>query len=632
MTLDLDKAPAVYDLLATVENAAADQALLHALPRLESPYRDAALEALIGRRRAGALLELVSGFVGYPEGLQRELSARARMLESALRAAIGQEDARIRASAIKLIVRSGDCKLVYLLNGAWAQSCSSTRDLAGKALLAFAGRHLDRRAKVTDNESAARVCAEGHELASVLERALQCWELHLQNEVLTAAVWLADLLEQAIAAKVAQPRSRLAYALNALLPAQPDPRFAGYALRALDIPDLRARAARGIGMCRDDAFMSALIAESWLLKDPRLSRSCGAVRELRWLSESIDPLLRLPKTMAAAAMRFVGATGLPAAAKVRLLSDVIAYGDAQLCQAALRQLVSIKTETATGALRVIAGRKGCSAATPARYELYRRNPASTSRHRLTRQQKNVSTQNPDQVDTLQGKEYDELFGALIDADQEQRKSLCQDPALRSPAAVRHLRAGLASPDASERATALWIVRLVGLGDQVEEQVYRLVHDPEAVVRGNAIAALPRQPTATSTRILRHALQDPDPRVQANAIEMLDKLNVDNCREWIEPKLDSSCSRVRANAVKLLLKYEVWNAADVLLEMLTGTTRGERLSALWVVERLNLGSLHERITRMAHDDSDSEVRRRAGQVACTFASWPGLAGGIEGVVP
>ena len=603
----------VYRLLDAADSAAADRVLLHSLPRLDRACRRAALDVLIRRRRLGALVELVSGYPGYPEDLRGDVLSHAGSLEAALRAAIERTGSTPQIGAIELIAESGDCKLAYLLNGAWSHSCPTTRELAGKALMTFAERHVAGRAAATDDESAARVRDEERRLVAALERALQCWELHFRTEVLTAVAWFAECLEQVIAEKVAQPRSRLAHALNALLSSRPDPRFADYTLRALTIPALRAGASRVIGRCRDDAFMTALIDESRRLGDTQVRKACASIRELNWLSRSLDPLLRLPACKATPAMRFVGATGLPSDTKVRLLADVLASGNTNLRQAALRQLVTIDTEGATQALRTIAGRTDGPDAETARRELHRRGIGTSRGRAALRQQSGGAPASGDE-------RLDGIFGASVTLNERQRRLALQDPVLATPAAKRYFRAKLASSDADERARALQVARLADQVGEVEDQVYRLAHDPDVVVRSHALMTLPRIPTATSVRILRRALLDLDSRVQASAIEALDRLEVEHCDDWIEPMLDSPSARVRANAIKALLKHGVQRAGDVLIEMLESDARGDRLSALWVVQRLSLGSMLDRVTKLASDDSDDDVRRRAAAVARTLAPW------------
>lgn len=145
------------------------------------------------------------------------------------------------------------------------------------------------------------------------------------------------------------------------------------------------------------------------------------------------------------------------------------------------------------------------------------------------------------------------------------------------------------------------------------EVYRLAHDPDPVVRSLAVSLLGELPGATSERILRAAVNDADERVQANAIEALDRLNLPSRVAVTAPKLTARSGRVRANAVKSLLRTELRQSAETLLDMLEDASRAHRLSALWVVERLGLGSMLERLEQLSAKDPDQQVRQRARRV-------------------
>jgi HEAT repeat protein len=115
------------------------------------------------------------------------------------------------------------------------------------------------------------------------------------------------------------------------------------------------------------------------------------------------------------------------------------------------------------------------------------------------------------------------------------------------------------------------------------------------------------------------LDDPDPRVQANAIEAIDRRGEPHRAEQLEPKLEARHHRVRATAVAALLKLRVDRAAEVLLDMLEDPSGTHRIAALWVVERLHLGSLLDRLELLAEQDPDSQVRRRARRVYRSIAT-------------
>ncbi|MCP4591570.1 MAG: HEAT repeat domain-containing protein [bacterium] len=596
----------IHRLLAVAHNTAADQVLLRALPMLDQPHCRSVLETLLQRRRSAPLTELVARCDQFSTTIQSDIQQAVGKLEPALRAALQRDEFTSRRNAIRLIAQSGETHLMYLLSRALAHRCPNTRELAGKALLSFAERHLVAGARGGAGQPSRGSQNAGRHLAHALTQALQSWELHLRPEVLISATALADLTESAIVDKLAQPRSRLAHALRGLLSAPRDPRLAPFILRALAIPELRSDAARALSRCRNDAFMAAVIDECWVLKDPSVHRACASVRELQWLSESIDPLANLNRQQAAPSVRLIAATGLPTDTKVTLLIDAFVQGDAHLRRAALWQLIAIDTPSSTSALRRIAGRKGCPDTEIARRELQRRRGFATA---LPKRSGGVASPSADVAANAQ----DALNVIFSDPEQTSADHSSQ-ALLGTPEGTRYLRAKLAASDADDRTRALELIRSAGLAGELADQLYRSSYDPDATVRSSAVMALKQIGSPEAIRILRRALQDPDPRVQANAIEALDALEDPSYDESVERLLEAPAHRVRANAVKALLKHDVHRAAEALLEMLGSEARGERLSALWVVEQLSLNSISEHIRYLAAHDTDAEVRRRAEAIA------------------
>ena len=75
----------------------------------------------------------------------------------------------------------------------------------------------------------------------------------------------------------------------------------------------------------------------------------------------------------------------------------------------------------------------------------------------------------------------------------------------------------------------------------------------------------------------------------------------------------------------LLRMEMPLAAETLLEMLDHGVASQRIAALWVIERLHLSSLFDRLVRIAKHDPDGRVRQRAKRLVRSVigqAAWPG----------
>ena len=213
----------------------------------------------------------------------------------------------------------------------------------------------------------------------------------------------------------------------------------------------------------------------------------------------------------------------------------------------------------------------------------------------------------------------EEYWECFDKDNTESVSLRDKVRKDTGALLVCIRAKLGSSSAFERTRALQMGNVLGVCKALEEQIYRLAHDPDAQVRSQAVALLRNLPGSTARRLLRQAVDDPDERVQANAIEALDLLDVTDREKETKPKLESLDNRVRANAVKSLLRLDVYEAGDVLLDMLEDSSPANRLSALWVIEKLGLDAVLARLEVLGTNDPDNRVRQRAKQILQRLAA-------------
>ncbi|MHC4089737.1 MAG: HEAT repeat domain-containing protein [Planctomycetota bacterium] len=615
--------PAAYALLPDVPNLAVETALLEALPDLEANEQCAALDALVARRRDRGLRQLVGNFAGFDAGLQDRILARTRGLYAGARLAMADENLDVRTGAIEFIRRSGDCRLAYLLAGALRQPCPKTRERAGEAIHDVTEHYLTRRATAAEQAAIEPdLQSEGRYLAGALRQAVESWDMHFRPAVLTAAMWMAEEVEDDLLAEAAAPRSKLPRGLLERLYVPEDGRLAAFALRALQSPPLRVEAARTIEAARHADFVTGLISESWVLADPRIALPCLRIRRLNWLDEGAPALTDLPPVQVEGAVRLIAASGMPSDNKVRLYAQLLAEADSNGRRAAFWKLIDVRTEAANCLLRELAQHRDDPLSPAAAAELDRRGCTS-------------EVTSPGRFDALdqdalssalipagdQPLEFEEFWRAFDSLDDSSREPAGEAARRECPDLADRLRAKLVAGETSDRVKALRMVRELEFTRQVEEQIYRLANDADSVVRSLATALLIDLDGPTTRRILRRALDDPDARVQANAIEALDYIELPQRDRDLVPKLDAPHQRVRATAVAALLKMQVPEAAEALLEMLEAPSRAQRISALWVVEHLQLASLVHRLADLSQNDPDPQVRRRAGRVLAAVPVRP-----------
>jgi len=602
--------PAAFALLEDQRNLAVEAALVEALPSLDPVAQAAGVEMLVRRGFPQGQGGLVGRFGSFDGALQHIILRHVRDLYAGVRLAMAGGAVEERLGAIEVIRRGGEGPLVYLLGTALRTRCPTTREAAAEALSEMSDRLREQLDGPTLAEGMSSLSNYTGCITDALRGALLGWEIHVQPKVLLACLRHIRWLEDALLAKLEEPRTRVAHAIGSLVAGTADPHLAGFVLRALAIPPLRSAAIQAIAHARAPRFLGALGRQRWLLADPRIERACLRIREMRWLEEGGDILASLAVPEAAGLIALIGATGVRSERKMGAYRSVLSLGVPELEAAVMWQLIVDEHPAATDLLGMAAGRTSGVARRVADRELKRRQVEPfVPGQGLS--QADATERGPEQAPTREDwvhywSRFDELSAEQQATDAEALRRVGED--LLVP-----LQAKLGSSLPLERARALRIVARLGLASQVEERVYRLTSDLDSVVRSAAVSLLVDLPGTTAHRILRRMLDDPDDRVQANAVDVLDEMDAAGREELLEPKLESSNSRVRANAVKALLRLELQEAGETLIAMLDDPSRAQRLSALWVVERLKLEAVVRRVELLSRTDHDERVRKRAGRV-------------------
>ncbi len=596
-----------YDIVAEMPGRAVDDALAALLTVPDHPVRRLAVEKLLQRSNLAGLTALVAGYKDYDAGLQESVRANIAALDQAARACISSEAVGPRLSTIELIRESGNCRLAYLLSEALTRRCPRTVTAAAFSLTALAHSVILRRKTHENGPERRALRIDAQHLAEALERGLDSWQVHHRTEVLEGAMLLVDLTEPVLFKKAEQPRSQLARAINTLLQADSTPAMASFALRALRCPKLSAVAADKIGTATAHEFIEHLIDDMWVNVGPENANGCTAIRKLAWLDDPASERLDLSGARASKAVRLVADSGLPHERKLGAYLKWTGHSCVALSRAALLQLIRTDTPKTTRVLKGLAASDDPQMSQIAVQELFRRNPTVCL----------PSESNGGRRDVDGDAEFDSYWQRFDGLDVFRRQKIGRRLLETDQALFRkRIAEALTASTSPDRERALRILGELHLGHEMPERIQALIADPDDRVRSLAVATLTDIEGAAAIRILRRALQDPDPRVQANAIEVISDQDI---RRWKRDLKDHLCvkhNRVRANAIKALLRHRDRNAAITLLNMLADPSPAHRISALWVVEQLELVSLVSRLQQMAETDTDQRIRDRAERVLCT----------------
>ncbi len=626
--------PPVCRILSETANRAADDALLDALPHLGEEEIAPVVAVLLERASTAGLTGLIARFHRFPEPVQDTIDTHVERLYRALSAALRSTTSmRLRTNAVELIHRGNACRTAVLLGTALIDSSHRIRGMAATALCDLAGSYAHREAETLRSlaertaagdlpvaEAAARVADlvdERKPVVSALEQALDSFDRHCRTEALESIMQFIPSMGPLVWPRISRPRSRAARAMVELLDREADPRYASFALQALQFSELRSPVAQALVSERSDDFFFETIRCGWLAADPRCRAALQRIRELPWIRSNVDRIASMPEEAQRKAVMLVAALGMPEHTKATILQEFIRVGPAALRRAALWAIVDMDEDTATQILVIVTRWDDDALAPIARRELRRRGvglgmpetpepAAPATPHR----ESDSAEDEPAQVEPT----FECFWNRFDDLNDSERLDLLRHCTLHGVNIKAELRKRITQGAPTDQVRAISIAVQAGLIDAYRTEIFALAHDPNALVRAAATSLLAHMPGPTAERMLRAALADEDSRVQANAVQAIDSIGTADRVDLLREKLNAESNRVRANAVGALLRLQVREAAESLLQMFAHPNRAYRLSALWVAESMRLKPLVPRIASMGREDPDAQVRARAIQVA------------------
>ncbi len=632
----------VLKFLQESDNPAADDALVEGLAKGPPDCHEPILHALLARRQEAGLVGIVANFHLLDDKLRAMILEDAASFFPFIKKCVKAPEERTRLNAVDFVGKSGSNRLAYVLDLALHDSRPGIRQRAGETFRFLADRYF-RQERVTldalahgemhtsdkaavEAYSLARLAEERSYLLSAFDGALTTYDIHQRPEVVEAATWFAPMINDRLWRAVSNTRSRCGHAVLTCVQSAKDPRIVPFLYEALNYRDLRAAVAHIMATRCDEHFVTELIRCSFLLADPRIRKGMLTIRNLAWLERGMRGLLNLPSSLFPRLVDFIMATGIPVEIKVGVFRELLLHGSPLAQRAAIWGLVDTEDENSTQMLRIVVQWDDAELAQVAIRELMRRHPEDVPAM-MAEQVENSSRS----ISDMAGRElseygFERYWGGFDAMDDDDRFRVGRGLLSTDPQVIPQLRKRLTSSEPKDRLRVLQIINLLEIAPELKMEIYRIAHDSDTHVRSAVMTALGQLPGATSERLLLEALNDTDDRVQANGIEALERLRAINRLDQIRDRLNSDDNRVKANAVKALLSFQMREAMPILLEMLDNHAAAHRLSALWVIEVMKLMGLSAKVIRIARNDPDLKVRRRAVQAVSVLQH--AIRGGAE----
>lgn len=609
---------AILQSLKASKNLAVEPAVAMALPHAPPAEQDALADVLIERNHRAGWVALIRSFDQLHEGLQRRILDRPRDLFAPLADTMDDPTGNARGNVIRIVRQVADTKLIYLLAEALMDARPEVRELAGTTML-DAIRRFCAEAKPREDVTPEQLSKDQQQIRRATEFALRHFKSHRQQAALTAVLMSERQQDSRMWAAFQDVYDEASRAGTILLRQLAEPGLARAAYLALGSP-LKAAAMAGISSAEKPAVEQALAAESFRLVDPMLRDAAATVghvkalnsprRESPWSQETWPGWLRLLETV-----------GLPANMKVlwltRMLED--ARGNVAWRVSVARVLGQMKLHESNIALVPLLGDPDVRVARiAARYLSNRNMPEwrsnmghiAASPHASVRKFAGQAAGHTQQFDKL-WQDYQKLPPAM-------QVSSTRSTAVSEADFAEQLRQKLGSQqmlDLAQGLKMLGSLKPAQMGP-FRNQVIALCAHGDARVASLAVRLVGRLEDPRMKDLLEAAAQHADARVRANAIEAMDNLHIAHQSRQVLAMINSRHNRERANAIKAMLQYDYATARDCLNKMLADPNPMHRVSALWVIEQLDLLALLRQVHSMARRDPNTRVRHRAEELLAT----------------
>lgn len=623
--------------IARITDPLADRAMAAALPTADPATRAQIVALLLRRGSTDGLAGLIEHFDGLSEADRERVLASASQLGEACQRVADAGSARGRLNMVDIVVQGPLPRLGYLLAGQLKSDEGQLTRAAAAGLLRLVRRHV-AAAPVGARQGAGpgrHEIVEG--LRSATAEACALFERHRRRDVLLAAVCFAPDGGERMARHTVHPEGAATAALAGLIRQGEDPTVRRKMLAMACVegwaPSVTAAFRQGAAM----EGLELVLGEGHLLAVPEVRRAVRAANQGDRLVPEAATAAEWALPPHRASARGHGRAGSDGHAR-RFLGrwlDAVEAGE----EAGTTLMTSLATDdrraVRLGAVRWLCRRDGERASELLATLSFDPDP-SIARIAVRRLIARRWTGLGRLMLRLIASEHEgvrriaERHVAPIGFDRFWRnwQHLNGEARVRAGRALlridgafgRKLSGKLRSRSPAERLQAVMAARALGQVDYHESELRALASDADGRVASAAVKALgDARAGGSSEAAIAAALDHQDDRVRSNAIEALERLR--RATAYAGKLLaigEGGPNRSRATAIKALLSMPMDEALPKLRRMLRDEDERHRLSALWVVERMGLGSVVNEVAGLARSDPSGRLRHRAMRTLRTMA--------------
>jgi hypothetical protein len=625
----------VISALVESKNEAADDVLLEAVKLGNAAEQQLAVDALFRRRTTHGLVGLVARFPDLTDRVAARVLDDVKQLSHAVREAGRSDRSQVRLAALKLIVAGRQGKLAYVLSENVHHTDEPVARAAVDGILELAvwvsteTRRLQRgvAAEPVDPGSAdyvvrtdADVCRElldqRPDIETAVARGIESHRGKHTAELVRAALLLCDWPGSRTLALLQSVRHGGQNQMVRRLQQPPAAEGVDAFLQAAAHGGLRANFATTFAHIEEAPVLDALLRRTHWLKDFALVGCVHTVVRGAWWTEAelVRDVSRRDSGDAARIGEWVAVSGVADVVQDERMEKLWLHahqaGDFEARLRLLRIVSRRKRGTSVGLIKRFLDDTDERLVRMAVRELIRRKPPEYETWLMSR----VASAT-DSVRKLIGRAvgqtgFDNLWAKYEKLDKPTRRAAGRAMTKLLPDAPAVLGRRMTTGPVEQRLLALLIVHDLNLAESCRESLITACNDPSAKVRSRAVILLGHVADQAPDALVEKLLVDPDARVRANAVEVLEAHHRETFIPLLIQRARAGKNRERANAIKVMHKMRMGAFSQSLQLALLDPRPEHRISAMWALRQTNFWALIGEVGRMAKTDPDLRVRRYA----------------------
>lgn len=606
----------IFRLFDSISDPSVDQAMAAALPTADPKTAMTLVQSLLSRRHATSQTALIRYFHQLDDTIQHLIISQASNLSRMLRHITQHGQTQEQLNVVQIVAAAHDPKLCYLLADLLRYGQTGAHEDAASSLLDMAHRSLFIPDEPQEDDPITHADSQQLDLIQqAIEQAITFYGVHQQPAVIEAMLETQPRPLKQSAKTLNDLKHPATQTLISLCTTPNNPSVCESMLSLMAIPVLTDAILEGITFMAKNKTLHRMFAQGHLMLLPERRRLLRKLPAEDHFFPQVQTLMGIKPQQLRHLPKWYAIICRTPDQLVAQLGSLRKVSDAPTRLIVLRKLMA-QPPANLDAVNLIAGFCADSDEVIARIALRHliRIDYIDLYHLMLRL---INSPHPSVRKIASARVAPVGFSKFWDSwsrfDLNQR--IAAGKALIKIDPCFHVQLGekLESDEPADIHKAMSMIRTLNQGTFFEYALEHLTKHEDEKIASNAVKTLGSAGTDRAARILESSLEHGDPRMRANAVEALDQIEHRNHVNQLMKMSKEDDNRPRANAIGALLAMNFSDALMTLANMLNDERPMHRLSALWLVDHLDLRDMVRHVAELSISDKDPKVRQRAGKL-------------------